>query len=95
MKFPYVRLPTRRPVYPLGGVAVRFRPMLALRVAGPSGSRILDANLDSGSDDTLLPAYLAGRLRVACRSVQQAASPARPLLRLLRRSHAVASQARA
>jgi hypothetical protein len=22
----YVRLPTRRPVYPLGGVAVRFRP---------------------------------------------------------------------
>jgi hypothetical protein len=38
--------------------------MVALRVAGPSGSRILDASLDSGSDDTLLPAYLAGRLGV-------------------------------
>jgi hypothetical protein len=64
MRFPYVRLPTRRPVYPLGGVAVRYRPMVALRVAGPSASRILDASLDSGSDDTLLPAYLAGRLGV-------------------------------
>ncbi len=62
MRFAYVRLPTRRPVYPLGGVSVRFRPMVALRVAGPSGSRILDASLDSGSDDTLLPAHLAGRL---------------------------------
>jgi pimeloyl-ACP methyl ester carboxylesterase len=38
--------------------------MVALRVAGPSGSRILDASLDSGSDDTLLPAYLAGRLGI-------------------------------
>ncbi len=64
MIFQYVRLPTRRPVYSLGGVAVRFRPMVALRVAGPAGLRIIDANLDSGSDDTLLPAYLAARLGI-------------------------------
>jgi hypothetical protein len=57
MRFPYVRLPTRSPVYSLGGVAARYRPMVALRVAGPSGSRILDASLDSGSDDTLLPTW--------------------------------------
>jgi hypothetical protein len=64
MRFRYVSLPTRRPVYPLGGAGVRHRPIVPIQVAGPGGSRTLDANLDSGSDDTLLPAYLAGRLGI-------------------------------
>ena len=64
MRFPYVALPTRRPVYPLGGVLVRHRPLVAVQVRGPSGARSLTATLDSGSDDTLLPAYLAPHLGI-------------------------------
>jgi hypothetical protein len=64
VRFPYVALPTRRPVYPLGGALVRHRPLLAVQVRGPSGARSLTATLDSGSDDTLLPAYLAPRLGI-------------------------------
>jgi len=64
MRFPYVALPTRRPVYPLGVVLVRHRPLVTVQVSGPSGARSLGATLDSGSDDTLLPAYLAPRLGI-------------------------------
>ena len=64
MRFPYVALPTRRPVYPLGGILVRHRPLVAIQVRGPSGTRSLTATLDSGSDDTILPAYLAPRLGI-------------------------------
>ena len=51
-------------MYPLGGVTVRYRPLVALRVSGPSGPRVLDTGLDSGFDDTLLPACLAVVRRV-------------------------------
>jgi hypothetical protein len=64
MRFPYVALPTRRPVYPLGGTLVRHRPLVAVQVRGPSGARSFSATLDSGSDDTLLPTYLAARLGI-------------------------------
>jgi hypothetical protein len=64
MRFPYVALPTRRPVYTLGGAQVRHRPLVVIQVRGPAGARSLSAALDSGSDDTLLPAYLAPRLGI-------------------------------
>jgi hypothetical protein len=64
VRFPYVALPTRRPVYPLGGALVRHRPLVAIQVGGPSGTRSLTATVDSGSDDTILPAYLAPRLGI-------------------------------
>ncbi len=64
MKFPYIALPTRRPVYSLGGALVRHRPLVAVEVRGPSGTRHLTATLDCGSDDTLLPAYLAPQLGI-------------------------------
>jgi hypothetical protein len=64
MRFPYVPLPTRRPVYPLGGVLVRYRPLVAIEVRGPTGTRSLTATADSGADDTLLPAHLAPRLGI-------------------------------
>src|SRR5271157_468635 len=44
---------------PLGGTQVRYRPLVAVQVRGPSGARFLSATLDSGSDDTLFPAYIA------------------------------------
>ncbi len=64
MRFPYIALPTRRPVYPLGGASVRHRPLVALEVRGPSGTRPLTATLDSGADDTLVPTYLAAPLGI-------------------------------
>jgi hypothetical protein len=64
MRFPYIALPTRRPVYPLGGAQVRYRPLVAVQVRGLSGARSLSATLDSGSDDTFFPAYLAPRLGI-------------------------------
>lgn len=64
MKFPYLALPTRRPAYPLGSTSIRHRPLLAIEVRGPSGARSLTATLDSGSDDTFLPAYLAPLLGI-------------------------------
>ena len=62
MRFPYIALPTGQPVYPLKGAVVRHRPLVTVQVRGPSGARSLTATLDSGSDDTLLPAYLAPHL---------------------------------
>src|SRR5438270_86052 len=64
MRFPYIAVPTRRPIYPLGGVWFRYRPLVSIRIGGLSGDRILTANLDSGADDTLFPAYLATRLGI-------------------------------
>ena len=64
LRFSYIALPTHRPVYPLGGAVVRHRPLVAIQVQGPSGTRSLTATLDSGSDDTLLPAYLAPGLGI-------------------------------
>jgi hypothetical protein len=64
MRFRYAPLATRLPIYPLGGALVRHRPLLAIEIAGPLGSRVLDASVDSGADDTLFPEYLAPRLGV-------------------------------
>ena len=59
MRFPYVPLKTRRPVYPLGGVFLRHRAIVPVEIIGPKGSRLLDCSLDNGTDDTLLPKQLA------------------------------------
>ena len=64
MKFPYLGLPTRRPITSLGGISTRHRPLIPIPIVGPSGSRTLDASIDSGSDDTLFPEYLASRLGI-------------------------------
>src|SRR5271157_3411055 len=50
-------LPPRRHPGPLS-------TLVAVQVRGPSGARFLSATLDSGSDDTLFPAYIAPRLGI-------------------------------
>jgi hypothetical protein len=62
--FPYLALPTRRPVTPLAGAMVRYRPIIPVRIFGPSGSRLLDGCVDCGSDDTMFPLSLAGTLGI-------------------------------
>lgn len=55
MRFPYLPLPTRRPVFSLGGVRVRYRPIVPVQIIGPLGSRSFDCCLDCGTDDTIFP----------------------------------------
>src|SRR5438105_4368485 len=64
MKFPYTALRTKRPIYPLGGVQFRRRPIIPVAIVGPLGSRLINCCLDSGSDDTLFPLPLATNLGV-------------------------------
>ena len=52
MQFPYLSLPTRRPVYPLGGIWVRHRPIIHVQLVGPLGLRSFDCSLDPGTDES-------------------------------------------
>jgi hypothetical protein len=38
--------------------------LVPVHLIGPGGSRLLDGNLDSGSDDTLFPSYLVPHLGI-------------------------------
>jgi hypothetical protein len=43
---------------------LRYRPIIPIRVIGPSGSRLVDGCLDCGSDDTIFPLSLARKLAI-------------------------------
>src|SRR4051794_37885916 len=58
MRFPYLSLPVRGPIPSLRGTRFRHRPVVPVYLIGPGGTRFLDGNLDSGSDDSLFPSYL-------------------------------------
>lgn len=64
MNFSYLALPTKAPVASLDGAMVRYRPIVLIGVFGPSGSRLLDGCIDSGSDDTIFPMSLARKLGI-------------------------------
>jgi hypothetical protein len=49
----------RTPVPGLGGATVVPRPLLAVRITGPSGSRLRDGLLDTGADETILDPSVA------------------------------------
>jgi hypothetical protein len=68
VKFPYLPLPTGKPVYSLRGASVRYRPIIPLEVAGPTGSRLRDCSVDCGSDDTLLPRHYSAVMGIALTS---------------------------
>ena len=47
------------------GDVLCYRPLIAIRVVGPTGlSRFHEATLDSGADDTLLPSSVAHDLGI-------------------------------
>lgn len=64
MKFAYLTGHAKTPQPSLGGAMVRHRPITAIRVSGPGGSWILDGLLDSGSDDTIFPEWIAPMIGV-------------------------------
>jgi hypothetical protein len=55
----YSPCPVRTPVPALGGAMIVPRPILAIRITGPSGSRLRDGLLDTGADETILDPSVA------------------------------------
>lgn|SRR5262245_36695267 len=64
MRFPYLAMPTKRPVYPLGGLMARYLPIFSVHITGPQGSRSYDGHLDSASGDTVFPKKIADELGI-------------------------------
>lgn len=64
MRFAYLPLATRRPVYPLGGARVRHHPIVPIHIIAPRVLPPVDGCIDSGTDDTLFPQHLARRLGI-------------------------------
>lgn len=59
MKVPYLVGRARAPQPSLGGSLLRPRPIMAVRILGPGRSFLRDGLLDTGSDDSMFPAWLA------------------------------------
>jgi hypothetical protein len=53
----YSPCPVRTPVPALGGATFVPRPILAVLITGPSGSRLRDGLLDTGSDETIVDPF--------------------------------------
>lgn len=64
MRVPYLPVRMAQPVPSLRGSVVRHRPVLAVRLTGPSDTRLRDGLLDTGSDDTVFSEALANDLGV-------------------------------
>jgi hypothetical protein len=55
----YTPCPVRTPIPGLGGATTIPRPILAVRITGPAGSRLRDGLLDTGADETILDPSVA------------------------------------
>jgi hypothetical protein len=65
MKFSYIRRDTPTPIFSLGNINYRFRPLLTVNIVGPGGrSQFYRATLDSGADDTVFPSSVADDLGI-------------------------------
>ena len=60
----YTLCPVRSPVPALGGATSIPRPLLAVRITGPTGSRLRDGLLDTGADETILDPTVAPQIGV-------------------------------
>lgn len=59
MRFPYISAAVKTAVPSLGGSLTRPRPIIAVRVIGPTGTQLIDGLLDSGSDETVFEEWMA------------------------------------
>ena len=60
----YTPCPVRTAVPALAGATLVPRPILALRITGPSGSRLRDGLLDTGADETIIDPSVASLIGV-------------------------------
>jgi hypothetical protein len=54
LRVPFLPLATRQPILALGGLQVRYRPILSVRLFGPSGSRLFDERKKMSGTDLIL-----------------------------------------
>ena len=71
MKAPYLIARGKSPLPSLGGSVLRPRPVIAVRVTGPTRTRLLDGLLDTGSDDTVFEEGLAAALGIDLRDADE------------------------
>jgi predicted aspartyl protease len=55
MRFAYLQVAVSAPVISLDGRMNRPRPAVHIALVGPTGTRAIEALLDTGSDDTVFP----------------------------------------
>jgi hypothetical protein len=72
MVFRYYQDKTPQPALALGGRTTRPRPVLAVTVLGPLRSRLVEAHLDTGSDDTVFPESVARLVGISLSGAPQA-----------------------
>ena len=64
MRFAYPLIKVRKSVHSLGGRWVRPRPLVLVTLVGPKDVHVQAALLDTGSDDTVFPVWVAHKLGV-------------------------------
>jgi hypothetical protein len=64
VKIAYLPINSKKPIPSLGGSLVRHRPVTAVILTGPAGTKIRDGLLDSGADDTVFTEDLATLLGI-------------------------------
>jgi hypothetical protein len=57
-------VPVHQPIPSLGGMRVRYRPVMAVRLTAPGASRLFDGLIDSGADDTVFADSVATTLGI-------------------------------
>jgi hypothetical protein len=67
----YLPVRTTLPIPSLGGARIRYRPVMAVRLTGPAGSRLRDGLLDTGADDTMFEEPVATLLGVDLRQAEE------------------------
>jgi hypothetical protein len=71
MTFRYYQDKIIQPAVALGGSIIRPRPVIAVTLLGPTNARLLEAHLDTGSDDTVFPERIAQQLGIDLTHAQQ------------------------
>jgi hypothetical protein len=64
LRFPYTRVPTTNPVWPLGGRLDRPKAIIQVSIVGPAATLARRGLLDTGADDTAFPDALATLLGI-------------------------------
>ena len=71
MKIPYLVAQAKSPLPSLSGSFLRPRPVLAVRIGGAARNLLLDALLDTGSDDTVFEEWVAATIGVDLRGAPE------------------------
>jgi hypothetical protein len=67
----YLPIRVAQPIPSLGGSRYRYRPLMPVRLTGPSNTRVRDGLLDTGADDTVFEESLAGLLGVDLQQAEE------------------------